>query len=252
VRRGHLLLIGLASLLLAAPLARAATPLPAKDPARSVYDAGDVIDAGTEAALEARHAELFAKTGVAMVTVTVPALADETIDGLALRVMNDWGVGTAKDKRGVVTALSVGDRRIYTATGYGVEGFLNDAKVGRLMDQHAVDLLRRNQFGPGLAALDVAMAWEAAKEFDVQLTGEPPQPLRGRGKRGGGIVFAILAGIVFVYLAIRHPTLLAMLLISSGRGGGGGFGGGGFGGGGGGFGGFGGGSGGGGGAGRSF
>ena len=79
----------LAALAIAAALglpgaATAATPVPAVDPARSVYDTAEVIGAADEAAMEARHRELYEKTGVHLAVLTVPRLVDETIDELAI------------------------------------------------------------------------------------------------------------------------------------------------------------------------
>ncbi len=127
---------------------RAEIPIP--DPAgRSVIDQGNVIDAATEPAMEERHASLFDKTGVALVVVTVPELDGEPIEGFALRAAETWGAGRKGEDRGIVIALAVRERRIYVATGYGVEGFLNDARAGRVLDDEAVPFLRRNDFSGG-------------------------------------------------------------------------------------------------------
>ena len=236
--------------------AHAATPLPTHG-ATSVYDAGDVIDASTEASLEQLDSELLAKTGVAMVVVTVPKLVDETIDQLAVRVQHDWGVGTKGKDESVVIALSLADRKIFIATGYGSEGYLPDGKVGELRD-HATPQLKANAYGAGILQIAREAAGIAAAEHKVALDDSvraiAPQP-----HERGSILPMVLFFIVFAVFAI----------FGSRRGGGGGGGGGGFlagavlgsmfnnggrGGdsGGGGFGGFGGGSGGGGGAGGSF
>jgi len=233
------------------PLAAAETPLPPRDPAHSVYDAAGVLDDADELAMEQRAAELFQKAGVAVVVITVPRLEDETIDGLAVRAGQSWGVGRRGEDRGIVVALSVQDRKIFVATGYGVEGFLNDAKVGRFIDQYAMPHLRRNDFSAGVAALHNALAHEAARALGVQLGGgPPPQPLVDEVEAPGwvSLVVGVIVLVIFLYVAIRNPSLLLMLLLSGGgrRRGGGGFGRGG------GFDGFGGGGFGGGGAGRSF
>src|SRR5689334_9752270 len=102
--------------LMGAATARADTPLPPKQADRSVYDAAGVIDPADEMTLEQRHTELYEKTGVAIVIVTVPQLVDETIDQLAVRTGQSWGVGQKGQDRGLVIAFSRDDRKIFVAT----------------------------------------------------------------------------------------------------------------------------------------
>lgn len=230
--------------------ARAQTPLPARNPDRSVYDVAGVIEDAQQAAMEALHVELFRKTGVAIVTVAVPALVDETIEDFAVRVGTAWGVGTAGQDRGIVVAFARDDRRIFVATGYGVEGYLPDGKVGAILDQHVLPHLRQGDFSTGLYQASVALAAASAREYGVTVTGaeapRAPEPSPG-WTAVEWIVRGALA-LVALYLLVRHPRLLLFSLFAGGlrRNGGGGFGAGG------GFGGFGGGGFGGGGAGRRF
>lgn len=242
------LALAVAVALTAPGVARAATPLPPRADA-SIYDLAGVIEPVDEAELERRHAELSEKTGVAIVIVTVPALADETIDQLAVRIGTMWGVGQRGQDRGLVVALSRGDRKIFVATGYGTEEYLPDGKVGAILDRDAVPLLRRDEFSAALTALDAALVSESAAHYDVTLTGLPERAV----ERSHGPSLITLVGLgVLVLIALRFPWLLMWF-----GGGFGGFGGSGRRGGrdddlGGGFGGFGGGGFGGGGAGRDF
>jgi uncharacterized protein len=258
--------------------ASANTPLPARGD-HSVFDAANAIDDTREQALEAINRELFDRAKVAVVVITVPRLVDETISELAVRVQHDWGVGQRGKDESVVIALSVEDRKIFLATGYGSEGYLPDGKVGEIRDL-ATPFLRSNDFSTGLYTADLAIAQVAAAAHGVTLTGAAAQPLpRARGGDDSGVLSLVFFGIIIVVagaLASRGRggrggggggfggfwlgALLGSLFGNRGRGGwgdgGGGWGGGGGAGGGdaggGGFGGFGGGSGGGGGAGGNF
>jgi uncharacterized protein len=236
------------SLTFRAGLAAAETPLPERRPDRWIYDTAGVIDDADEARLEALATELFGKTGVAIAVVTVPRLEQETIEALAVRVGQRWGVGRRGQDRGLVVALAREDRAIFVATGYGTEGYLPDGRVGGLIDRYAIPHLRADRFSPGLTDLVGALAAASAAEYGAELTGvpraaAPPRPRLGIGR----IIGAVLSALLLLYLGLRHPQLLFFLLLSGhGRRGGFGFGGGG------GHGGFDGGGFGGGGAGRSF
>lgn len=236
----------LATLVAGAALAVAESALPPRSD-RSVYDVAGVLDEASEARLEAQNRELYEKTGVAIVIVTVPKLEDETIEELAVRAGQTWGVGQKGKDRGMVVALARADREIFVATGYGTEGYLPDGKVGRLLDETAIPYLRADRFSEGAVALATALAAASAAEYGVELTGAPATRRPTRPPGPIPLILIALAILAFGYLAWRHPALLVFFLLA-GRGGrhGSGFGGGG------GFGGFGGGGFGGGGAGRGF
>jgi uncharacterized protein len=230
--------IFLALLLAGSALAVAETPLPARSD-RAVYDLAQLLVEASKTHLEAQSFELYDKTGVALIVLTVPRLVDETIDGLALRIGEGWGVGKEGEDRGLVVALAQAERAIYVATGYGTEGYLPDGKIGRLLDELAVPLLRNDRYGEGLVAIVDALAAESAREYGVELSGGRSQqaPISNWSK----ILRLVGAAIVFGYLAWKHPRLLFFLFLigrggrhGGGLGGFGGFGGGGFGGGGGG------------------
>ena len=235
----------------------AQVPLPPPG-GRSVHDRAGVISEPAEAAMEGLHREVYERTGVAIATVTVPSLDGEPLADFALRVGEEWGVGDKDEDRGIVVALALEEREIFIATGYGVEGYLPDGRVGRLIDRYAIPSLRQNDYSTALLRISEALAAASAAEFGVTLEGITARPRRDGPRSTERLSpLRILGGLIFLavmaYLAIRHPTLFFLLLLSGmGRGGHrGGFGGGGFGGGSG-FGGFGGGGFGGGGAGRSF
>jgi uncharacterized protein len=235
---------------LAAGTAFAVTPLPARGD-HSVYDAASVIDAARVAQLEAIDTELQQKAGVALVVVTVPKLDGETIDQLAVRVQHDWGVGAKGHDESVVIALSVADRKIFIATGYGSEGYLPDGRVGEIRD-HAHDALHAGDFAGGLLAIDQEVAATAAAAHQVTLTGVPAAAPTAHHDSWWNIVSTIVFFLVFFIVMRRGGGggfFAGAMLGSLFRGGGGG---GGSSGDGGGFGGFGGGSGGGGGAGGDF
>ena len=248
-----------ALLLVAATLAPALAQvkLPPPDD-RSVHDFAGVLSPEAVQAMEARHTELFQKTGVSLIVVTVKSLEGEPIDDFAVRVGKEWGAGKKGQDRGIVVALSTGDRRVYIATGYGVEGFLPDGKVGGILDSYVIPELRQNQWSQGLENASAALTAEAAREYNVTIEGLPNLPPASRGPRRITLLGALVPLIflaILIFVMIKNPTLFWLFMMSGrgrgGRGGFGGFRGGGFGSSGG-FGGFGGGGFGGGGAGRGF
>jgi uncharacterized protein len=238
---------------------------------RSVHDLAGVITPDDARAMERLHRELFTRTGVALVVITVPRLDGEPIEDFALRVGEEWGLGRKGQDRGIVVALAVEERRIHVATGYGVEGYLPDGRVGAILDRYVLPRLRHDDFSGALRQASAALAQASAREFGATLDGEAPTP--AAGEENGPLSWGAALFLLLALLLVGGRFLLFMLarearwrhsarrprggFFGGGFGGGtgfGGFGGGGFGGGGfgGGFGGFGGGGFGGGGAGRGF
>lgn len=251
--------------LVLAPALWAQTPLPPRGD-KSVHDAADVLSIAEEAELEGLNRELFEKTRVALVVLTVPQLRNETIEQLGVRAGTEWGAGTAAEDRGIVLVFALKDRRIRIETGYGVEGFLPDGLAGQVIDS-AVPLLRDNRFGPGLVLIDRSLVGIAAREFQVTIDGSvvPSRRTPAREQATGlPTSLKVLIAIIIIVALIRAMSddvgrggyrgggrWGGGPFMGGGFRGGGGFGGGGFGGGSG-FGGFSGGGFGGGGASRGF
>jgi uncharacterized protein len=250
--------------------AMAEVRLPPAD-GRSVYDLAQVIEPQDAARMEHWHRALFDSTGVAIVVVTIPGLEGETIEDFATRAGSTWGVGKKGEDTGIVVAFAAKERRIFVATGYGVEAYLPDGRVGAVLDAEAIPELRANHFSRGLMQASAALTSIAARQHGLTIDGLEENRSRGhhgdaesKGLGIGMLIFLIVLVLILSRLrrARNSPLLTALLLRSllgggrrNGGGFGGGFGSGGFRGGGfgsGGFGGFGGGGFGGGGAGRGF
>lgn len=177
-------------------LAVAQTPLPEKQD-RRIYDQAGVLAPSTEAALERRHAELYAETGVGIVVITLPKLEGEEIADYAVRAGHQWGVG--KEDRGVMVVVSLDPRKVFVATGYGVEGILPDGLIFDLK-QKVQPTFAQNDFSTGIVQLTGAISAIAAKAYDVkldgQISGRAERPGANSSCRGaGGILFLVLFGV---------------------------------------------------------
>jgi len=223
-----------------------------------VNDFAAVLDSASVAHMEAVIAEVRAKTRGEIAVVTLPDIADRPAADVALEIGRRWGVGAKGEagdpakNLGVVVLLvplknhRPGTGQIFIATGRGAEGFLPDARVGRIRDA-ATPYLAREEYGAGLAYGVDLIAQAFAQEFGVTLDAAPPgsRPAeRDVSFPSRAMLFWLIFAVVFVLaqLARRRGLRGRRIWWAGGGWGGGGWGGGG-GGGGGGFGGFGGGGG---------
>jgi uncharacterized protein len=254
--------------------AESVATLPA--PKGYVNDFAAVLSPGASASLEQICTQVDHEAHAQIAVVTVKSMDPDksgsvpSIEEFATALEDKWKVGPKGTDRGVLLIVSLNPRKYRIEVGYGLEGILNDAKVGDI-GRDMQPYLRSGDYSQGITIAVHELAQDIAADAGVtlQISGGAAQPRYHYENQpqpqispvvlviGGIVVFVILA----VLIGTGHIGLLFYLLfnlLGGGRGGGyrggGGFGDGGGGGGGdgGGFGGFGGGSSGGGGASGDF
>src|SRR6266704_1102742 len=211
-------------------------------------DFAAVLDSASVAHMEAVIAEVRAKTRGEIAVVTLADIADRPAADVALEIGRRWGVGAKGEagdpakNLGVVVLLvpqknhRPGTGQIFIATGRGAEGFLTDARVGRMRDAMA-SYLAREDYGAGLAYGVDLIAQAFAQEFGVTLSGVPPPEPDERGVPQFPVKWLIIALVLWIVLSRGRIFLLPFWFggFGGGRGGWGGSSGGWGGGGGGGF-----------------
>ena len=195
-----------------------------------------------------------------VVVLTVDNLEGLDPSSYATEIFEQWKIGNPEYDNGVLILLAMEERKIEIEVGYGLEGILNDAKVGQILDAN-LESLSQGDYNNGLKGIFYAVGNEVNKEYSYQGVFENyadalrnvPAPTSNRGRSTGETIIMV---IVLLLIIFGGRGGMGRRMLYGGRGGG--FGGpGGFGGGLGGGGGFGGSSGGGGrsgggGAGRGF
>ena len=242
-----------------------------------VQDNAGVLSDSTIQELNDLGTHLEEGTGAELLLLTMDSTGQEHRQDFALRALREYGVGKEDKDNGIVIFLNLdndnefNNRGIEVQVGYGVEGYLNDAKIGRIIDNVAYDDLVAGDYETALKNLYQAIYDESLTAYgyeDGEFTREEPTEDESSG---GQSLFGTLIRLI-IFMVVLY---IIYSIVSGGGGGSGGSGGrrrgssrrgpiffpptGGFGSGGnsggfgsGGFGGFGGGSGGGGGAGRGF
>jgi uncharacterized protein len=233
-------------------------------PTDYVNDYAHVLSPDAIARIDGICSELDHTAANAQVAVvTVHNLDGDDAADWASRLEDKWHMGKKGSDRGVLLLLAVDVHQYRIDVGYGLEGILNDAKVGDIGREMRV-YLRRGDYDDAVLEAVGELGQVIAQDAHVTLDEQPPveQPVQQPVHHGfplGRLIFFIVFFALFGGSWISR-LLFGAFLFSGWRGGGwgggswgsgGGWGGGG-GGGGGGFGGFGGGSFGGGGAGGSW
>ncbi len=260
------LLAGLFFIPVRAALAEQVNDLP--KPTDYVSDYAHVLSPDAIARLDHICAELdHSKANAQFAIVTIHTLDGNDASDYANQLEDKWKMGKKGSDRGALLLLAVNDHKYRIDVAYGLEGILNDAKLGDI-GRGMVPFLRAKDYDGAVTQAVGQVAQVIAADAGITLDDAPVAPIR-RQRSHGSPLAGLIVGLIFVLLfggSGLFRLLFGLGLLNSALGGrrggpfmgGGGFGGGGFGGGGGGdsggggFGGFGGGSFGGGGAGGDW
>src|SRR5881392_3679855 len=176
-----------------------------------VNDFAGVLDATSVAHMTSVITELREKTRGEIAVVTLADIADRPAADVARQIGRQWGVGAKGEagdpakNLGVVVLLvplknhRPGTGQIFIATGRGAEGFLTDARVGRIRDA-MTPYLAREEYGAGLAYGVDLIAQAFAQEFGVTLDAAPPgaRPVERDGSfPSRAVLFWLIFAVVF-------------------------------------------------------
>ena len=180
-------------------------------PTDYVSDDAHVLSADTVAKLDSLCAQLdhsAANSQIAIVTVQTMN-GDDAAD-YANQLEDKWKIGKKGTDKGVLVLLAVGDHKYRIDVGYGLEGILNDAKIGDI-GRAMIPYLRASDYDSAVTSAVGSVANVIAADANVTLTNEPvpagePAPRQEHGSGvatdsdfdcdslGGGSIFRMLLG----------------------------------------------------------
>ncbi|WP_181307255.1 YgcG family protein [Rufibacter sp. XAAS-G3-1] len=237
---------------------------PRPSPPRLVNDLANILSPEEEQALEQKLVNYNDSTSTQVAVVNITSIGGYDISDYAFKLAEQWGIGQQGKNNGILILTAVNERRVFIATGYGMEGVVPDAIAKRITEYTIKPEYQQGNYYAGLDKGTSFIIDVASGEYKAD-----PKP-QGEGEGGFSMLWIIIGIMILIFIISRKggggrggrrgmrtlggPFFPPVIFgdFSGGRGifggGGGGFGGGG----GGGFGGFGGGSFGGGGAGSEW
>ena len=129
--------------------------------------------------------------------VVVDDLCGLNASDYAFELGESWGIGGKKDN-GVLVLIkptgTPGERKVFIATGYGLEGAIPDALCKRIVDQEIIPRFKEHAFFQGVdAGTDVLM--KLAK-------GEINEESYGRGHSSGAPLVIIAVFVLIILIAL--------------------------------------------------
>ena len=136
-------------------------------------DEENLLDESTKENINKTNRQLEDKTGSQVIVMTLPN--PEGLEGnyYGTEIFNAWKIGDQKKDNGVLILLLMSDQegqnQINIITGYGIEGRLNDGKIGRIIDSFMLDDLRDGNYSKALNEGFNAVVGEICAEYDIEL-----------------------------------------------------------------------------------
>jgi uncharacterized protein len=115
-----------------------------------VTDMPRALRAETVARLNATIGDLERATGAEIAVAVVNSLEGLSVEEAAVKLFELWGIGKKGKDNGLLLLWSKGDRRVRVEVGYGLEGTLNDGKVGAILDAYLIPRFKAGDFDQGL------------------------------------------------------------------------------------------------------
>jgi uncharacterized protein len=105
-------------------------------------------------------------TTAELVVVTVPSMDGRPVEEYALNLFRQWGIGSKDQRNGVLLLVARDDREARIEVGYGLEGAINDAKAGAILDK-MIAYFRVDDYNEGIATAYSLLLNEILVEYDV-------------------------------------------------------------------------------------
>lgn len=168
---------------------------PKPDPPRLVNDLANQLNPTERDALERKLVAYNDSTSSQIVVVTVPTLGDYPIADYAFKLGTEWGVGQKGKNNGIVLLWAPKERKVFIATGYGLEGAVPDAIAKRIVSQVITPQFKAGQFYQGLNdGVDMIFKY-ASGEYKAD-----PKDDQGEDGFPPFLIFVIIFIIIVVFI----------------------------------------------------
>ena len=166
-----------------------------------VTDEAKVLSPTEEASLEKILSEYRAETSNEIAVLIMPSLHGESIEDSAVDVGRAWGIGTSEHNNGILLLISLEDRKLFLATGYGLEGAVPDIVARGIIEKDIIPEFREGKYYDGiLAGID-----SLKKHIGGEYTAERYAESSDTSGSWGFLLFFVFIGLQWM-LAIMART----------------------------------------------
>lgn len=131
-------------------------------------DFADIIDEDVEnniIKVNSNYEETEEKPQI--VLVTVPNMQGLDENTYAVKLFEDWKIGSKENDNGILILLALEERRIKIEVGYGLEGAVTDAEAGRILDSYK-EYLSSGNYSQGIENIFLQLAHLVNEEYNYE------------------------------------------------------------------------------------
>lgn len=165
-------------------------------PPRLVNDFAGIFSNEEKAKLEKMLLDYNDSTSTQIYVVSVKDLGGYAASDYAFRLGEKWGIGQKSKNNGAVILIKpkIGNSRgdVFIATGYGLEEKLNDARVGRIIDNYMIPSFRQDDYYTGTKDAVQAMINYLSGQFQAD-------PEEDEGPGTTETVISVILILLFIY-----------------------------------------------------
>lgn len=168
------------------------------NPPRLVNDFVGILSSTERQQLEQKLRAYNDSTSTQITLVIVRTTEPYPIGDFAFQVGRKWGVGQQGKNNGLVLAWATQTRKVFIATGYGLEGAIPDAISKRIISNTIVPAFKQEQYYQGLDKATTEIIQRASGEYKAD-------PNSGNDDDGpGGFFIILIIFLVIIFIISRR------------------------------------------------
>jgi len=164
------------------------------NPPRLVNDFSKTLSANEVQQLENKLVAYNDSTSSEVSIVLINSVGPYDISDYAFQLGDKWGIGRKDKDNGILILAAMKDRKVFIATGYGMEGAIPDILAKRIVDQLIVPNFRTENYYTGLNLATDMIFKLASGEYQAENLPSSDQP-------GGGIPMFIILIVGFIIIS---------------------------------------------------
>ncbi|OHA17720.1 MAG: hypothetical protein A2664_03855 [Candidatus Taylorbacteria bacterium RIFCSPHIGHO2_01_FULL_46_22b] len=121
-------------------------------PTGFVNDFANLLTTDEIELLETQLRAFEASTTNEIALVTINSLEGDTIEGYAVSLFADWGIGKKDQDNGILLLVAKDDRKVRIEVGYGLEGAVPDATANQIIQKDILPRFKADDYSGGIQA----------------------------------------------------------------------------------------------------
>lgn len=193
-----------------------------------------ILTGETARRINAEGSALEARTKAQVAVVILPTVPEGDMETYSNGLFRERGFGDSQMNNGIMLLIAMNDKKARIEVGYGLEGALNDAKAGRILDEYLLPAFQKGQYDQGILQTYEALIRVCMEEYQIDKLSLRDGNAVERGSSFSlspwqmALIAAALIGLIAfdqIFLGgVLTQMLLQLLFLFFMRGGGGGFG----------------------------